>query len=314
MVQTASDNCLLTGTPAVPATTGRELDQFYTKPTVAKQCWKYLLTAIGRLNAKQSDFWFVEPAAGCGCFYQILPPQRRIGIDIAPGFLPTVNGKGIAQADYLEWQPKTTKRSRRYAVIGNPPFGKRGKLAVGFFNHSDFAEIIAFVVPVTFRKHFIHRQLLPNYSLITRRSLKNNSFCTPDGKDYAINAEFQVWTRLPHSLRDKREKSPAPIQHPDFEMRQYNNTKQALPMFDAPFDFAVPCQGYQDYSRREIAPADCEKHKQWMLFIAKNAEVRGRLMKIDYATLAHNCATATPGFRKNDVVKHYNSPCVWTND
>ena len=224
-----------------------------------------------------------------------------------PRKLSGVDGSGIICADYLEWRP--TRDGGGYVVVGNPPFGKRGKLAVAFFNHSDFADIIAFIVPVSFRKYFIHRQLSPEYGLVVRKLLANDSFHTPDGKDYAINAEFQIWTRLsvPRPMTDMRERFPAPIKHPDFEMRQYNNTKQALPMFDAPFDFAVPCQGYQDYSRRETAPADCEKHKQWMLFTAKNDEVRGRLMAMDYATLSHDCATATPGFRKNDVVKYYGS-------
>ena len=285
----------------------QKLDQFYTKPAVAKACWREVKQAMRALKLNAQTCWFVEPSAGCGGFYQFLPPARRTGIDIMPRKLSGVDGSGIICADYLEWRP--TRDGCGYVVVGNPPFGKRGKLAVAFFNHSDFADIIAFIVPVSFRKYFIHRQLPPEYGLVVRQPLANDSFHTPDGKDYAINAEFQIWTRLsvPRSMPDMREHFPAPIKHPDFEMRQYNNTKQALPMFDAPFDFAVPCQGYQDYSRRETAPADCEKHKQWMLFTAKNDEVRGRLMAIDYATLSHNCATATPGFRKNDVVKYYGS-------
>lgn len=290
-----------------PGSNGGGLDQFYTKPSVAKKCWRAFVMASRRLKTNESQYWFIEPAAGCGCFYQILPSRRRIGIDIAPRRLPGINGRGIAQADYLEWKPSATKRPRKYAVIGNPPFGHRGKLAVDFFNHSNFADIIAFVVPVSFRKYFIHRQLSPEYSLIAREPLDNNSFCTPNGKDYAVNAEFQVWTRLPHWLTDMREKSPAPINHPDFTMRQYNNTVQALSAFDQPFDFAVPCQGYQDYSRRETNAAKCEKHKQWILFVAKTKKIRARLEKIDYKALAFDCATATPGFRKNDVVRHYGS-------
>ena len=275
------------------------LDQFYTQPEVAEKCWRAFLRVA---EIDLSDYWFIEPAAGCGSFYQLLPSQRRIGLDIAPQKLPRITGEGIMQTDYLKWRPK---RAQKYIVIGNPPFGKRGKTAVKFFNHSAYADFIAFVVPVSFRKFFMHRRLHDRYALIARETLHKKSFQTPDGKDYSVNAEFQIWTRLPTPLPNLREKKPAPIAHQDFRMRQYNNTKQALPMFDAPFDFAVPCQGYQDYTRRETNPASCEKHKQWILFTARNKKIRNRLMKIDYTTLAQESATATPGFRKNDVVKHY---------
>ena len=294
----------------------KQLDQFYTKPQVAAQCWRTFQTLANRLGVDERRYWFVEPSAGCGCFYQNLPPRRRIGLDLAPQQLPNIRGRGIIQADYFDWTPPTKRASnRRYIVIGNPPFGKRGKLAIDFFNHSNFADIIAFIVPVIFRKYAVHRHLSANYALVKCKNLDNDSFCTPDNKPYSVNAEFQIWTRRDildiktnrarNKLIDLRESAPPPIQHDDFEMRQYNNTAEALPAFKQPFDFAVPCQGYQDYSRRETDPRKCEKHKQWMLFVAKNKRVRARLNQLDFDFLAHECATATPGFRKNDVVRCY---------
>ena len=88
-------------------------------------------------------------------------------------------------------------------------------------------------------------------------------------------------------------------------MWQYNNTPDALKVFQNPFDFAVPCQGWQDYSRRETDEKQCEKSKQWILLKAKNPTVLAQLMKIDYGHLAQECATAVPGFRKGDLVKAY---------
>ena len=306
--QRASDKTLSASFTSTPQPATKLLDQFYTKPRIAEQCMQHLAGVAKRMNVDLRRYWFVEPSAGCGCFYQTLPPRRRIGIDIDPR--PTTLTKrgiteAIVQADYLLWQPPTTRTTRKYVVIGNPPFGKRGKLAVAFFNHSDFADFIAFIVPVSFRKFGIHRQLADAYQLVSRKSLGRNSFCTPDLKAYSVNAEFQVWTRIPNKLKNLREMKPAPIAHEDFSMRQYNNTKAALKEFRHPFDFAVPCQGYQDYTRRETKAADCEKNKQWILFTARNKATRNRLMKIDYEKLALDCATATPGFRKNDVVKHY---------
>ncbi|MDA8021950.1 MAG: hypothetical protein MPK05_03035 [Gammaproteobacteria bacterium] len=280
----------------------KNLGRFYTKPEVARACWQVFARTAGQLGMDLRAYWFVEPAAGCGCFWQLLPQGRRTGIDLAPGKLPRIDNAGIERADYFDWRPPMR---RKYAVIGNPPFGRRGKLAVAFFNHSDFADTIALVLPVTFRKYATHRLLPAQYQLVRREPLARDSFCTPDGKDFAVNAEFQIWTRLPHRMKNLRAHAPPPRAHPDFQMRQYNNTRQALKEFDAPFDFAVPCQGYQDYSRRETEAANCEKHKQWMLFTAPTAAARNRLLQMDFAALALDSATAVPGFRKNDVVREY---------
>jgi len=76
-------------------------------------------------------------------------------------------------------------------------------------------------------------------------------------------------------------------------------------VFALPFDFAVPAQGYQDYTRRESNPENCEKHKQWMLFHTASEEVKRNLFDMDYERLAHDNITVTPGFRKNDVVAEY---------
>lgn len=295
------------------AAAGKPLDQFYTKPDAAERCMAHLKRAAKRLKVDLRDYWFVEPSAGCGCFYQLLPPRRCIGIGLDPKSTSltkrAVIGR-IERVEYLQWSPPNTRRPRNYLVVGNPPFGRRGKSAIDFFNHSAFADIIAFIVPVSFRKHAIHRRLSCEYQLIARDSLLHDSFCTPDLKPYSVNAEFQVWTRLPNRLKNLRALSPPPITHEDFMMRQYNNTKAALKEFHVPFDFAVPCQGYQDYARRETKAQDCEKNKQWMLFTARNAAARRRLMSIDFGELAHTCATATPGFRKNDVVQRYDSLAV----
>ena len=96
-----------------------------------------------------------------------------------------------------------------------------------------------------------------------------------------------------------------PISHKDFKMWQYNNTPAALKVFENEFDFAVPAQGWQDYSRRETDSANCEKNKQWILLKAMNPMVLSRLLSIDYNSLAQRCPTAVPGFRKGDLVKEY---------
>lgn len=275
------------------------LDQFYTKETIAKLCWNHLIDTISDLDKSINDLFFFEPSAGKGAFYNLMPEYRRIGMDLEP------KCDGVKSQDFLktvgiEFEPHNT------VVVGNPPFGKRGNLAVAFFNHSAYlAETVAFIVPVIFRKFMIHKKLDSRMKFISKLELPKESFEFDNGKTYSVNTEFQVWTRLPCSYDDMREYGSLPISHKDFQMWQYNNTPEALKVFKNDFDFAVPSQGWQDYSRRETESDHCEKHKQWILLKAKDATILSRLLTIDYNGLAHRCTTTIPGFRKGDLVKEY---------
>lgn len=275
------------------------LDQFYTKAEIAKACWRHFVNTLPALNRSPSDLFFVEPAAGTGAFYKRLPPKKRFGIDLIPKCADVKRQDFFKITDLPSAQQDT-------AVIGNPPFGKRGKLAIAFFNHAaHLADIIAFIVPVNFRKFTTHKQLDPSMRFISKLPLPRDAFHLHTGKSYSVNTEFQIWTRLATPHPDMRQYKPLPIRHKDFQMWQYNNTPNALKVFENPFDFAVPCQGWQDYSRRETDKKQCEKSKQWILLKAKNPTVLARLMEIDYEHLAQECGTAVPGFRKGDLVKAY---------
>ena len=275
------------------------LGQFYTKSEIARACCKHFKDTLSSLNRSLSDLFFVEPAAGTGAFYKLLPSGKRLGIDLAPK-CPDVKLQDFFEVTNLPSAPGNT------AVIGNPPFGKRGKLAIDFFNHAaDLADIVAFIVPVNFRKYRTHKQLDPNMRFISKLSLPRDAFHLDSGKSYSVNTEFQIWTRLKSPHCDMRQYKPLPIQHRDFQMWQYNNTPEALKVFHNPFDFGVPCQGWQDYSRRETDEKQCERNKQWMLLKANNSNILSRLIRIDYEHLARECATAVPGFRKGDLVKAY---------
>ena len=252
------------------------LDQFFTRPEVARRCWKSLAPLLQTLAGKRAEaLHFIEPGAGAGAFYDLFPPAAaRIGLDIAP------RRADFLARDFLQWNARPKAPRRDVVVVGNPPFGARGASAVAFFNHAaTMADTVAFIVPVIFRKYFIHKKLHPDFRWIKSAALPRDSFWTDKRERYSVNTEFQVWTRLPSRRKNMRLFSPPPIAHPDFVMHQYNNTKDALRVFDEPFDFAVPSQGWQDYSRRETDPAKCEKHKQWMLFRTESEKIRARLWR-----------------------------------
>ena len=275
------------------------LDQFYTKEAIAKLCWNYLIHTISSLDKNINDLFFFEPSAGKGSFYSLMPEHRRIGMDLEP------KCGGVKLQDFLK-TVKIESESHNTVVVGNPPFGKRGNLAVAFFNHSAYlAETVAFIVPVIFRKFMIHKKLDSRMKFISKLELPKESFEFDNGKTYSVNTEFQIWTRLSCSCEDMREYKALPISHKDFQMWQYNNTPEALKVFENDFDFAVPSQGWQDYSRRETETNNCEKHKQWILLKAKDPVILSRLLDINYNELAHRCTTTIPGFRKGDLVKEY---------
>lgn len=275
------------------------LDQFYTKPEIAKACWKSLAPITRKLTgAPRSKLFFIEPSAGDGVFYNLLPQDRRMGMDIDPC------AAGIMKRDFLKYRYQAPVSSEMAVIVGNPPFGKRGRLAVNFVNKAfTIADTIAFIVPVIFKKHFIHKQIEATAKLVYAQPLERNAFRTLTKANYPVNTEFQVWTRL-DGYRDLRLFTAPPTAHPDFIMHQYNNTLEARKMFKKPFDFAVPCQGWQDYSRRVRRASDCEMHKQWILFKA-SGRVLERLLNLNFADLAMKYTTSTPGFRKGDVVQEY---------
>ena len=271
------------------------LDQFYTTRACAERCFRVLLRhlpmPVGRAH-------FIDPCAGDGAFYDLLPKYRRQGIDIHP------RHKALSQADFFAWQPRPGKREHR-VVVGNPPFGRRGDMALRFLcRAAHIADTVGFILPMCFRKFALQKKLPADLRLVSQTRLDKAAFILPHGAPYQINTEFQVWTR--HGKGENlRRPAPEPIQHPHFRLYQYNNTKAALSVFAEDFDFAVPCQGWQDYTRKETNADACEKNKQWMLIRGMSHRYSENLLALDYHRLAMETATMVPGFRKGDLVMEY---------
>lgn len=169
----------------------RDKDQYFTKPEVAEDCWgAFLKVAQQNLKVNLLEYHFIEPSTGQGCFYDLLPPQKRIGIDIDPAI------EGIIKSDYLLWKPATPKP---YIVIGNPPFGLRGHLALQFINHSyPFADIVAFILPQLFESDGkgAPSKRVHGYTLAHSQKIDGNSFVLPNGKEMTIHTLFQVWSKV----------------------------------------------------------------------------------------------------------------------
>jgi hypothetical protein len=176
----------------------RVKDQFYTKPDVAEYCFNKFKEVAKGLDINLNNYTFVEPSAGCGHFYRLLPHERRIGIDIEPqkSIMLQEEWKDLIKSDYLLWQPNI---KNKFVVIGNPPFGLRGKLALDFINKSNpFADMVAFILPQLFNsdgKGVAGKRVI-GYKLAHTENLPINSFIYPDGIEVGINTVFQVWTKI----------------------------------------------------------------------------------------------------------------------
>jgi predicted RNA methylase len=160
----------------------RKLDQFYTDPAYAQQ---FLNTIAQTVNLDTYDH-LLEPSAGTGSFYNLLDTKRRIGLDLEP------KSAGIVKTDFFDWTAPTGKR---IITIGNPPFGKNAALAVKFFNRAaEFSDVIAFVIPKTFRKASIINRLNENFHMVHDETVPDNSFIF-NGASYNVPCAGQIWQR-----------------------------------------------------------------------------------------------------------------------
>lgn len=161
-------------------------DSYFTSSDTAQRCM-----SIVKKVFPDEEYSYVEPAAGEGAFYDLFPSDRRIGIE-----LHDRKREEFLQTDFLTWYPD---QENKYVVIGNPPFGVRGAIALAFVNRSLlFAEYVAFILPMSFHSNGkgSNMKRVQNGHLIHSEILENESFFSPDTNKYIkINSLFQVWKK-----------------------------------------------------------------------------------------------------------------------
>jgi len=166
------------------------LDHFCTRPDVAKKCWDKFLKYLEKEGVNLSEYTFIEPSAGLCAFYNLLPKNRRIGIDVVK------DNPELIHQDFLSWQPKD--RQKKYICVGNHPFGYRAWLALSFVNHAGlFSDYIGFIVPMGFQsegKGSI-KSRIKNFHLVHQSPLPVNSFIDINGKTVKVNALWQIWKK-----------------------------------------------------------------------------------------------------------------------
>ena len=170
--------------------TAKEDDQFFTHPLIAERCWKTLESAI---NVNDYDK-IIEPSAGDGSFLSLLPKNKRVGVDLVK------QHPEVIESDFFKWFPDNYNpllfERGNNLVVGNPPFGKNSNLAIEFFNHAAaFADVIAFIIPRTWRKWSVQHKLNSEFGLYFDATLPYHSFYVNNQPWHRIRCCFQIWSR-----------------------------------------------------------------------------------------------------------------------
>ena len=179
-------------------------DSYFTSKITAEKCMDIVNKTI-----PNTGYTYIEPSAGEGIFYDLLPSDNRIGIE-----LHDRKRLEFIQADYLTWYPK--EDNKKYIIVGNPPFGVRGAMALGFINRSLlFADYVAFILPMSFHSNGkgSNMKRVQNGHLIHSDILTGELFFSPDNnKQIKVNILFQIW-----------KKGQGKGLFPDYDISEYAN-------------------------------------------------------------------------------------------
>ena len=172
------------------------LDQYFTKKELAEMLFAKTKQVISKYENDIENYTWLEPSVGEGCFFDLLPENQRIGVDIEP------LRDDIIKSDYMNFQLP----EKKLIVIGNPPFGHRGVMALNFINHSQRAEYVCFILPMFFEskgKGSV-KYRVRGFNLIHSERLPKNSFYIPTTqKTVDVKCVFQIWSKNHKSEKEE---------------------------------------------------------------------------------------------------------------
>lgn len=203
------------------------MDKFYTIPAISEKC----LRTIGEKYDWNTWDLVVEPSAGNGSFLTKIPTTKKVGIDIAPEHID------IIKKDFFEYKPQSGLSN--ILVVGNPPFGRISSLAVKFFNHSaEWCNVIAFIIPKTFRRINLQNRLHRKFHLIYDEEIPSVpcSFTPP----MQVKCCFQIWEKR---IED-RDIVKLSTKHADWDFLSYGpQDKRGQPTPPKGADFVILAYG-----------------------------------------------------------------------
>jgi predicted RNA methylase len=240
-------------------------EQYYTPHDLALELTESLLERI----ESPLDRSFLEPAGGTGSFLNALKAlgiTKYEAVDLHP------KHEEVKKQNFLDF--KTTKRN--LITISNPPFGRNNALSIPFFNHAaEFSDVIAFLVPRSWRKWSVQNRLDQNFHLIHDQDV-DVDYVREDGSPFGEKNElrtcFQIWER-----RDSK-RGKVKIQNQDLIAKSSPE--------DA--DFAIRVFGYGCGKILKNFPK--EKNTTLMFLRVLDKRVWDHIEGLDYERFSNNTA------------------------
>ena len=169
--------------------TGKE--QYYTPEDLALRLTTEVVALTGELRGRT----ILEPAGGTGAFIKAatqLGASDFVSFDIDPKYA------GVRKGDFLAAKLRLPAGT---IAIGNPPFGRNNSLSIPFFNKAaEQAEVIAFIVPRSWRKWSVLNRLDRRFELVADHDIQID-YVDDAGrhinKQLRLRTCFQIWRRLP---------------------------------------------------------------------------------------------------------------------
>lgn len=264
------------------------LDKFYTLPSYSKRC----IEKVFEMYEKSKFDLIVEPSAGDGSFFTQIEYEDKVGIDISPG------NKNIIKMDFFDYEPPPQKSN--ILVIGNPPFGKVSSIAIKFFNHSSkWANLIAFIIPRTFRRVSVQNKLNKNFHLKYDEDVPTNPCCfTPQ---MMVKCCFQIWERN----EKEREKVELPTKHDDWEFLGFGPIdEKGQPTPPKCAEFAIRAYGGKIGEIEEIKLSELRpKSWHWIKSKINKEELIRRFRELDYSNSLNTARQNSMG--RGELVRLY---------
>lgn len=164
------------------------MDKYFTNERIANMCCSIVSEKI---TINYDNDVIIEPSAGNGAFIQPIKRlcKNSVFFDIQP------ENSSIKKVDFLTISGKDIKCGAKIHVIGNPPFGFKGSMAIKFIkNASTFCDTISFILPRSFGKDSMKRSVPSQFHLLYSGNLPDNSF-NYNGIVYNIPCIFQIWEK-----------------------------------------------------------------------------------------------------------------------
>ncbi|MBT5638289.1 MAG: hypothetical protein HOJ16_06980 [Candidatus Peribacter sp.] len=251
----------------------------------------------------------IEPSAGDGAFLSGIHVDEAYDIDPKH---PDVLKQDFLNDESFSVHPLETGKT---LSIGNPPFGRMGKQAKQFMRKcAEFSDYIAFILPASFAKKSVIKQLPKNFHLIHQTDLLTESYrFERDGQ--VVKTVFQIWEKRPELRFDP----PRVTVHSDFSFVQAKFPKgtpeEVIAKRPAPmpkgFDLCICTHGSavgriytENFVDKKGIPLSTRTHR----FIKSNIgteELAARLALLDFDSVTKYTTGATC-VATSEIVDLYN--------